>query len=150
MENPARLFICAHCRCQVVICSHCDRGNIYCGKPCAEYVRRISLRAAGRRYQDSYQGRLKHAERQRRYRLSVKVVTHQGSPPPSPSVPLSPPSKAAVTPAASAPGEGVHCYFCARLCSPFQRLNFLHRRPTSSAFDRDVIHRSRQYRAQAP
>ena len=150
MENPARLFICARCRCQVVICTHCDRGNIYCGKLCADHARRTSVRVAGRRYQDSYQGRLRHAERQRRYRLRVEVVTHQGSPPPSPNGPLNIPSKAVVTPAASAPGEVAHCHFCARLCSHFLRLDFLYRRPTSSAFDRDVIHRSRQYRAQAP
>jgi len=29
MQSSARLFNCARCRRQVVICSHCDRGNIY-------------------------------------------------------------------------------------------------------------------------
>lgn len=150
MENPARLFICARCRCQVVICSYCDRGNIYCGKPCANHARQVSSRAAGKRYQDSYQGRTRHAERQRRYRCRVEDVTHQGSLPPSSNVPLDSPSKAGVTPAAIAVGEVDHCHFCARLCSSFLRQDFLHRRPPPSAFDRVVIHRSRHYGAQSP
>ena len=44
MQSSARLFNCARCRCQVVICSHCDRGNIYCGKRCSETARRQSQR----------------------------------------------------------------------------------------------------------
>jgi hypothetical protein len=31
METDARLFNCARCHRQVVICSRCDRGNLYCG-----------------------------------------------------------------------------------------------------------------------
>ena len=50
MQSSARLFNCARCRCHVVICSHCDRGNIYCGGRCSQRVRRQSVRAAGRRY----------------------------------------------------------------------------------------------------
>jgi hypothetical protein len=38
----ARLFLCAGCRLQVVICSCCDRGQIYC---------------AGQRYQNGQTGR---------------------------------------------------------------------------------------------
>ena len=44
MQSSARLFNCARCRCQVVICSHCDRGNIYCGKRCSQTARRQSRR----------------------------------------------------------------------------------------------------------
>jgi hypothetical protein len=29
MESSARLFTCARCRAQVLICRRCDRGNIY-------------------------------------------------------------------------------------------------------------------------
>ena len=28
----AQFFLCGRCRAQVLICSHCDRGQIYCGK----------------------------------------------------------------------------------------------------------------------
>jgi len=40
MQSSARLFNCARCRRQVVICSHCDRGNIYCSKRCSQTARR--------------------------------------------------------------------------------------------------------------
>ena len=75
MESTARLYNCARCHCQVIICSYCDRGNIYCDKSCADLARKTSLRKAGKRYQRSYRGRLKHAERQRHYRARCKKVT---------------------------------------------------------------------------
>ena len=82
MQSSARLFNCARCRRQVVICSHCDRGNIYCGKRCSETARRQSQREAGRHYQKTRRGRFAHAERQRRYRQRRRQnATHQGSPP---------------------------------------------------------------------
>ena len=54
----ARLFLCAapDCRAQALICSHCDRGHIYCAN-CGPHARRRSLHAAGRRYQASHRGR---------------------------------------------------------------------------------------------
>ena len=88
MENTARLYNCVRCHHQVTICSHCDRGNIYCGKSCADSARRTSLRAAGRRYQNSRRGRLKHADRQRHYRSRRKKVTHHSSPESPASDPL--------------------------------------------------------------
>ena len=68
MGNAARLFTCASCRRQVVLCRRCDHGNIYCSRNCSGRARRRSMRLAGRRYQDSRRGRHKHAERQRCYR----------------------------------------------------------------------------------
>jgi hypothetical protein len=68
MENTARLYNCVRCHRQVTICSHCDRGNIYCGKSCADLARSTSLKAAGKRYQRTRRGRFNHAERQRAYR----------------------------------------------------------------------------------
>lgn len=68
MQSSAHLFNCARCRCQVAICSHCDQGNIYCGKRCSQAARRQSLREASKRYQKTRRGRFAHAERQRRYR----------------------------------------------------------------------------------
>lgn len=82
MSSSARLFNCARCRCQVVICRSCDRGNQYCGAGCARIARTDTLRRAGRRYQRGRQGRFAHADRQRRYRQrQQQKVTHQGSAP---------------------------------------------------------------------
>ena len=92
-DIPARLFLCARCREQVLLCSHCDRGQLYCGSACSGAARRANQRDAGRRYQRSPEGRIKHAARQRRWRQrrrepSVCAVTHHGSPDPSSAAPL--------------------------------------------------------------
>lgn len=83
MELTPRLYQCARCYDQVIICTHCDRGNIYCGFFCSFTARKNSLREAGIRYQRSIKGRLNHALRQRRYmqrlRDSKNKMTHQGS-----------------------------------------------------------------------
>jgi hypothetical protein len=79
MREAGRLFVCARCRTQVVLCSRCDRGNVYCGRACSQVARRTSMHEAGRRYQASRAGRFAHAERARRYRARHKNVTHQGS-----------------------------------------------------------------------
>jgi hypothetical protein len=133
MQNPARLFHCARCHRQVVICSRCDRGQIYCGADCAQSARRESLRQAGRRYQGSRRGRHRHAERQRRYRRRGQEVTHQGSPPLARDASLRADSEVTVaisTPLspAQAPEAGLRCGFCARLCGRFVRRGFLRRR----------------------
>ncbi len=83
MEPTPRLFLCARCFEQVIICTHCDRGNIYCGFSCSIATRKNSLREAGRRYQNSIKGRLNHALRQRHYMQRLRdfknKMTHQGS-----------------------------------------------------------------------
>ena len=129
-----RLFVCAHCRVQVVLCRRCDRGNVYCGQTCARIQRQLSLRAAGARYQRSPAGRFAHALRARRYRDRRNKVTHQGfagpalpdqiGPPAtaSPS-PLPPASPAESTPAASAepvhePSAGRNAPRCSRCEAP--------------------------------
>ena len=136
MPDTARLFNCARCGRQVVICRHCDRGNRYCKAGCAPAARRASGRAAGARYQHSRRGRFAHAQRQRRYRARRQEVTHQGSPPPPPAALLLPESRASATPL-EGPAvpvlDGLHCHFCGRACSAFVRLGFLrHRRDGSS------------------
>jgi hypothetical protein len=139
MQSSARLFICARCRCQVVICSHCDRGNIYCGQGCAQAARRQSLRGSAERYQNTRRGRLAHAERQRRYRRRRKQkVTHQGSPPTIADETLPAESRTSArrsTLPAAVPGDGIRCHLCARICSPFLRQAFLRRRPTREPID---------------
>ena len=99
-DVPARRFVCARCRAPVLVCSHCDRGQVYCAAGCAATARRQSQRDAGRRYQDSLPGRFHHAARTRRWRVrqaaltmstpmsaatsiaptTAQSVTHQGSP----------------------------------------------------------------------
>ena len=87
-DQAGRMFLCARCRAQVVICSHCDRGQRYCAEGCAQLVRKSRQREAGQRYQRSRTGRFKHADRTRKWRASCRrrlgvnkqTVTHQGSP----------------------------------------------------------------------
>ena len=131
MENTARLFNCARCRCQVVICSRCDRGNIYCGPQCSQAARRGSLNAAGRRYQRTRRGRHTHAARQRRYRSRREKVTHQGSPSPAPNASLVTDPKDSVgwsKPVVREQAACFRCSFCGCRCSAFVRQDFLHRR----------------------
>ncbi len=139
MENCARLYHCARCHCQVVICRHCDRGNIYCTQGCAQLARSESQRAAGQRYQSSLPGRHQHADRQRRYRQRVNdKVTHQGSPPDSANALLRTElnrCRDSVIWQPRPPGTVIQCHWCGRICSPFVRLTVLRGRyppPASS------------------
>ena len=127
---PGRLFLCLACRAQVLICSHCDRGHVYCAKGCAQQARRRSLREAGRRYQTSRRGRINHAERARRYRARKNTVTHQGSPPDRTEALL------AETPAATTMDEVTtakpgrqrwQCHRCGHPCPDLVRRDFLQR-----------------------
>ena len=86
MKDSARLFNCVSCHKLTIVCSDCDRGNIYCSEQCSGAVRKTSLLEAGKRYQSTFKGRLNHAKRQAAYRarLIKKIeeiikVTHQGS-----------------------------------------------------------------------
>lgn len=84
MQAAGRLFLCARCRAQVLICGRCDRGQRYCTAECSRTMRRASVRDAGRRYQRTRRGRHLHAARARRYPAARnKIVTHQGSPAPA-------------------------------------------------------------------
>ena len=123
-DEPARRFLCARCSAPTLVCSHCDRGQVYCATGCAQLVRRQSQRESGRRYQGGLRGRFKHAARTRCWRerqalLTVLVaraevasaqsaaqsaaqsVTHQGSPAPASDAVLSvlSPMPATATPA---------------------------------------------------
>jgi len=134
-----RLFLCAElaCRVQVVICGDCDRGHIYCAD-CAPHARRRSLQEAGRRYQASGRGRIKHAERSRRWRghqnrAGANKVTHHGSLPDRSAALLS------VDPVVverrlfldnqrSADEWRWYCMHCGRRCSAHVRQDFFRRR----------------------
>ena len=125
MDIPARLFLCARCRVQVVLCSHCDRGNRYCGRPCWRLARDAARRESASRYQRSRLGRLAHAERSRRWRQRREAhggsgsgsgsgsgehnVTHQGCPPRPDAALLvawTPPTTSAPEPAHTSPNAG--------------------------------------------
>ena len=101
MDQPARLYLCARCRAQVILCSRCDRGNRYCGRVCWRQARTEARRQAAQRYQRSWRGRVCHAQRSRRWRQRRAArdaacgtgdeehnVTHQGSRPGAAWAPL--------------------------------------------------------------
>ena len=132
MKATCRLFLCAKCRKQVLICSRCDRGQRYCSTDCSQTARYQSQQAASHRYQQSRRGRFKHAERARRYRHCQNKVTHQGSEPSEQSGLL--PSNSTKTEKRvdldwkSTRSESLHCHFCGCSCSSFIRFHFLHHR----------------------
>lgn len=80
LMKSARLYHCVRCRDQCIICSDCDRGNIYCGHACASCSRIQNHRISNQKYQKTFRGAQKHAVRQRNYRLrQKKIVTDEGS-----------------------------------------------------------------------
>jgi len=134
MDPVGRLFLCGRCRAQVVICSRCDRGQIYCGAACSQAARRESQCEAGRRYQRGRRGRFAHAERARRHRQRRRQknnVTHQGSAAPPPDGLLAADSMAVDVPPQTPPGippAARHCHFCGCRCAGAVRFGFLPRR----------------------
>ena len=122
MEKNARLFHCSLCHCQAVVCSHCDRGNIYCSHACSRQAHVKYHRAANQIYQKSFKGRRKHAARQQRYRQRQKnKVTDQGS-----SVPAS--NDVLIREFSEQETQNkavIHCYFCGKKVSLFVRYRFL-------------------------
>jgi len=128
-NTDIRLFNCARCHCQVKICRRCDRGNIYCGLRCSFAARMESLRAAGKRYQDSPKGRMNHALRQRRYRTRSNKVTHQGSSdtPSDDLLPLESRLENTIDRNESIIcTHHIQCDFCQRGFDGFIRMDFLH------------------------
>ena len=79
-DHPGRVYACARCQREVLVCSGCDRGQRYCSVACRRQARRECLLVAGRRYQSGRAGRFAHARRACRYRRRQKIVTHQASP----------------------------------------------------------------------
>ncbi len=129
MEATARLFLCAACRCQCVICSGCDHGQRYCDQGCAVRARTSTLRAAGKRYQRTRRGRFSHATRQRR----CKKVTHHGSavqpaalssahPVPTVATVADPQISTSLRPAIT---STIRCHCCGQTCSPSLRRRWL-------------------------
>jgi hypothetical protein len=127
-EASGRLYHCALCRCQVVICSHCDRGNIYCGSRCSGQTRLARQKLASQRYQSSLRGRQKNAARQASYRIRrIEKVTHQGSHPLPPSDLLSPPPEGSGDSVIPKVKEMDSCFFCKKRLRFGLRMDFLNR-----------------------
>ena len=80
MDGSYRIFNCARCAKQTILCRYCDHGNIYCSAICAQQQRALSLKRSARKYQKTLKGKHQHAERQLKYRQrqASKKVTHQG------------------------------------------------------------------------
>ena len=152
MVKSHRLFICARCGCQVLICTRCDRGNVYCSEFCADLARSRGLRESGSRYQQTRVGRQKHAARQQRYQFrQLKIVTHQGphkdlaeirpgadtakKSTKQPAVQEEEPhehdvqlvSHDATQTTGGQKAKTIHCHFCCRPCGSFARLEPLRR-----------------------
>ena len=144
-----RLFLCAGCRDQAIVCGCCDRGQIYCAGGCARRARRRTVQQAARRYQASHRGRRMHAARMGRWRAKLakgsdgaavgmpaegrqEKVTHHGSPAPASGDQVAPAAmtatRAAVAPVDQARLPGPHCHWCGRSCLPLLRQGFLRRR----------------------
>ena len=150
VDRPARLFLCAGCRIQVVLCSRCDRGNRYCSRTCWRQTHDLARREAACRYQRSRGGRLRHAARSQRWRQRTALrgadghgihitdhadvdadarhkVTHQGSPPWVAAAPLAActPDIASTTaaPSAEPPASPAvrHCRRCGAVQSEWLR-----------------------------
>lgn len=139
-ENTCcRFFVCARCRSQALVCSRCDRGQVYCGRHCALEARRCNQRKARARYQATSRGRKMHAERSRRYRAQHRRVTDQGSiPPGTPNLPDKPQTgiAAAARPAATIPSSlRTSCYYCGKHASGFVRLSAI-RRPLPRSIEK--------------
>jgi hypothetical protein len=121
-----RMFACALCQREVLLCSGCDRGQRYCSVGCQQQARRACLRKAGRRYQDSRAGRFAHARRARRYRQRQKIVTHQASQAaPLPTTVVVEPVLAEVALASAVTVPAWHCWGCGGVCRPEVRRGFL-------------------------
>lgn len=82
-----RVFTCARCQGEVVVCIGCDRGRRYCGSECSGQARRQAQQANGKRYQSSPAGSFAHARRSRRYRQRrrERLARQQSLPPSQPS-----------------------------------------------------------------
>ncbi len=131
MCTTARLFQCARCFCQTLICRFCDRGNQYCSAACSSKARRDSHKRANRKYAQTRKGKHQNADRQRRYRQrQTQKVTDQGSTPKATlvSLPLLV-SRPVLRPYLPDVAQSLNrvCHFCLTNISPLIRNGFLYR-----------------------
>lgn len=125
METSSRLYYCALCHIQCLICTACDRGQIYCSPDCSRVARKHSVRSAEKRYQNTYRGKINHSLRQKRYREHLKQkVTDQGSQIQSKNALLKSVKNKALAIGSS---SRLTCCCCQKLTSPWIRYGFLRR-----------------------
>lgn len=136
MEPSSRLYYCALCHSQCLICSSCDRGQIYCRYQCAQFARTKSKREAEKRYQNTPRGRMNHALRQARYRsrLLKKVTDHSSTLPPLSALIKSVKNKTENT--CIKPSYPLFsCCYCHRLLSFWVRHGFLQQNSALTRLD---------------
>ena len=139
-DQTVRLFLCACCRVQVLVCRQCDRGQRYCAHGCAATTRQALQRESARRYQRGRAGRFKHALRTRLWRarqvVLAKIVTHQGSQdgPSDAVLPATQTSALAIPPCTTttsiAASAATHphpwrCHWCCMPCAALVRQGFI-------------------------
>ncbi|MBT4130090.1 MAG: hypothetical protein HN929_13575 [Chloroflexi bacterium] len=133
MGHSARLYNCACCKQQVILCSHCDWGNRYCFDGCSKQARKKSLRGAGKRYQNTLKGRLNNAKRQAEHRIrqalaeseplpAVEKVTHHGSGEGTPSASIGIDEQMSEE---HSFGPLYHCHRCGRVVDSYLRPGYL-------------------------
>ena len=137
MEPTLRLFLCIRCHAQVVLCSGCDHGQIYCGRVCAFFARQKSLRLARSRYQKTFNGRRNHAACQARHRTKLKnKVTDHTSPPLAQNASMEPLENKPEKTENGQSEPALTCCFCEKTVSDWIRNDFLrrrgHKKPTRS------------------
>lgn len=129
MKPSARLFNCARCHAQCLICRRCDRGQRYCGADCSGQARRESQRRASRRYQSTPRGRHANAARQRVHQRGKREkVTHQGSPNTTTKALLPVRAEKVVDSSSVSDRSAVpalYCHVCHEQCNPLLRRDFL-------------------------
>lgn len=133
MLCTARHFNCVRCHTRVIICSRCDRGQIYCASDCAKQARKQHQQYSRDRYRLSRKGRLNNALRQRRHRSRIQQkVTEHGSGQVMfvDSLPDKTTVSASTRRTTCAPTHttAVCCHFCARTCDEYVRRSFLRHR----------------------
>jgi hypothetical protein len=85
-----RLYDCRWCDAAVAACRKCDHGSPYCSRDCSRLGRKASVREAGRRYQQTPNGRENHNERCRTSRIRQPAL-YSGAP--SATVTSTPPAR---------------------------------------------------------
>ncbi len=136
MEPTSRLFSCSRCHIQTVICSHCDRGQIYCSSTCSKASRLQSCRSAERRYQHTPGGKINHALRQKRYRARLRIkVTDHGYIAPAQDGLLHQVKNKAKKSVLMHVDFNKQCCFCKKIVPPWFRQGFLRHHAKLSARD---------------
>ncbi len=145
--DTARRYHCARCHRPVIICRHCDRGNIYCFDGCAQAAEKERCKRNAKRYRDTDKGRRSTAKRQRNKRLREAMPgsdpepskQHQHTPKPasaeSEATPCDSPivthrgsvdePRSAPLISTPTPPRVVYCNGCQRACNEAMRIDFL-------------------------